>query len=114
MGGKLAGLRRRLEKAEKVLAETAEGERLADCICKVRDVSPPTIAFSNKPEEFEAEMKKKCPVHGFRHLGHIVAIRFVAPGRKDERGRLDELLDEYYALESKHSEAQLEHDSQEA
>jgi len=61
MGGKLAGLRRRLEKAEKVLAETAEGERLADCICKVRDVSPPTIAFSNKPEEFEAENEEEMP-----------------------------------------------------
>jgi hypothetical protein len=114
MSGKLPGFRKRLAKVERALAATAEQEKLADCVCKVRDVSPPTVAFSNKPEEFEAEMNQKCPVHGFRHLGHIVAIRFVKPGGNHERCRLDELLEQYYARESQHSKAKLEHDCQEA
>jgi hypothetical protein len=113
MSGKLAGLRRRLAKVEEALAETAEQEKLADCICKDRPRGPGTLAFSNRPEEFEAEMNQTCPVHGFRHLGHIMAIRFVDPDHKDERFRLDELLEEYYARESQ-NRPKLEHDSQEA
>jgi len=97
MSGKLSGLRRRLAKVENALTETTERERLAHCICKGRSECFGTMAFSNKPEEFEAEMNQTCPVHGFRHLGHVIVIRSFEPGRKQERGRLDQLLDEYYA-----------------
>jgi hypothetical protein len=112
VAGKLAGLRRRLEKAEKALAETAEQENLANCICKVGPKSGPTIAQSNEPEKFEAEMNRKCPVHGFRDLGPILVIRITDhPG---ERFPLDDLLDEYYARKSEYERAQREHDNQEA
>jgi hypothetical protein len=113
MAGKLAGLRRRLEKAEKVLAETAEQEKLANCICKVGAKSRPTIVRSDQPEEFEAEMNRKCPVHGFRDLGGpIIVIRLTDhPG---ERFPLDDLLDEYKARKSEYERAKREHDSQEA
>jgi hypothetical protein len=92
VSGKLVGLRRRLEKAEKALAETAEQEKLADCICKVPGRSRPTFARSDQPEEFEAEMNQKCPVHGFRHLGTILYMKIC--DHSDERFRLDDLLDE--------------------
>jgi hypothetical protein len=112
MGGKLAGLRRRLEKAEKALAETAEQEKLANCICKVGGKSRPTIVRSDQPEKFEAEMNQKCLVHGFRDLGNIINIKMTNhPG---ERFRLDDLLDEYRARKSEYERAKREHDSQEA
>ena len=95
MSGKLPGLRRRLVRLEQALAETAEQGKLADCVCKFRNQSPAMIAFSNKPEEFEAEMNQKCPVHGFRDLGNIIHMKFT--DLPDERFRLDDLLDEYYA-----------------
>jgi hypothetical protein len=112
MAGKLAGLRRRVEKAEKALAETAEQEKLANCTCKVGLKLSPTIARSDEPEKFEAEMNQKCPVHGFRDLGPIVAIRIT--DLPDERFRLDDLLDEYHARKSEYERAKLEHDNQEA
>jgi hypothetical protein len=112
MAGRLAGLRRRLEKAEKALAETAQQERLANCICKIGPKSRPTIAQSNEPEKFEEEMNQKCPVHGFRDLGPIIAIRIA--DLPDERFRLDDLLDEYRARKSENERAKREHDLQEA
>jgi hypothetical protein len=112
MVGKLAGLQRRLQKVEKALADTAEQQRLADCICRIGPKSAPTIAYSTQAEKFEAEMNQKCPVHGFRDLGPIIAIRITdEPG---ERFRLDDLLDEYKARESEYRRAKLEHDHQEA
>ena len=115
MSGKLPGLRRRLEKVEKALAETAEKEKPANCICIPDGKRFSTIAFSNKPEEFEADMNQRCPAHGFRSLGHIMVFRVVGPGqKKDERRRLDNLLAEYRAREAEYSRTKLEHDSQEA
>jgi hypothetical protein len=112
MSGKLAGLRRRLEKAEKALGQTVEQERLADCICKVGAKARPTIVRSDQPEELEAEMNQKCPVHGFRHLGGpIIVIRIT--DLPNERFRVDDLLDEYYARKSAYERAKLEHDTQE-
>jgi hypothetical protein len=72
------------------------------------------MAFSNKPDEFEAEMSQICSVHGFRCLGCVMVNRFVALGRNHERGRLDDLLDEYYARQAEHERGKLEHDTQEA
>jgi hypothetical protein len=114
VSGRLTGLRRRLAKVEKALAETAEQEKMAGCICIPRRGRFTTIAFSNKPEEFEAEMNQKCPAHGFRSLGHIVVFRVVGPGEEDERCKLDDLLDEYRARETEYSRTKLEHDTQEA
>lgn len=111
MAGKLPGLRRRLAKVENALAEAAEREKLADCICKVWGKSPITWACSEQPEQFEAEMNRKCPVHGFRNLGHILpTIITDDPG---ERFRLHDLLDEYYARKSEYERAKREDDCQE-
>jgi hypothetical protein len=112
VSGKLAGLRRRLEKAEKALAETAEQEKLANCICRIPGKSRPTFVRSDQPEELEAEMNQKCPVHGFRHLGSIMIIRIT--DLPNERFRIDDLLDEYYARKSAYERAKLEHVNQEA
>jgi hypothetical protein len=97
MSGKLAGFQRRLANVEKALAATAKQEKLEDCICLPSAEHFGILAFSNKPEESEAEMNQTCPVHGFRHLGHVIAFRVVKPGQKYERCRFDELLEEYYA-----------------
>jgi uncharacterized protein YkuJ len=112
MSGKLAGFRKRLERVEKAVAETAEPKNLADCICIPDGTRLITVAFSNKPEEFEAEMNQECPAHGFRSLGQIISFRVVAPNCKHERCRLDELLEEYRQRESQYK-ARLEHDTQE-
>jgi hypothetical protein len=111
VSGKLAGLRRRLEKAEKALAETTQQENLANCTCKVGAKSRPMIVRSDQPEELEAEMNQKCPVHGFRDLGTpIIVIRIT--DTPDERFRVDDLLDEYNARKSEYQRAKLEHDTQ--
>jgi hypothetical protein len=110
MAGKLAGLRRRLEKAEKALAETVEQEKMANCICKK---SRPMIVRSDQPEELEVEMNQKCPVHGFRHLGTpLIVIRCSDTDLPDERFRIDDLLDEYKARKSAFERAKLEHVNQ--
>jgi len=56
-------------------------------------------------------MNQRCPVHGFRDLGHLIACRFVDG---DERVSLDDLLDEYKARKAEYERAKLEHDHQEA
>jgi hypothetical protein len=112
VSGKLAGLRRRLEKAEKALGETVEQEKLANCICKIGTKLAPTIVRSDQAEELEAEMNQKCAVHGFRDLGApIIVIRITdLPG---ERFRIDDLLDEYKARKSAYEKAKLENVNQE-
>ena len=112
MSGKLPGLRRRLEKLDKALAETAEQEKLANCICKILGKSRPTFARSDQPEEFEAEMNQTCLVHGFRDLGQILVMRITDD--LNERFKLDDLLDEYHARKSEYERARLEDDTQEA
>jgi len=64
VSGRLTGFRRRLAKVEQALAETAEQEKLTDCVCIPNGARSITIAFSNKPEEFEADMNQKCPPTG--------------------------------------------------
>jgi hypothetical protein len=68
---------------------------------------------SDQPEEFEAEINRKCPVHGFRDLGGpIIVIRIT--DNLGERFRVDDLLDEYKApRKSEYERAKLEHDTQE-
>jgi hypothetical protein len=111
MAGKLAGLRRRLEKAEQALAETAEQEKMANCLCKK---SRPLIVRSDQPEELDAEMNQKCPVHGFRHLGTpLIVIRCSDADLPDGRFRIDDLLDQYHARKSAFVRAKREHANQE-
>lgn len=112
MSGKVAAFRRRLANVENALADAAEQEKQEDCICIPHGARLITIAFSNKPEEFEADMNEKCPAHGFRSLGQIISFRVVASGRIDERCRLDELLEEYRQRESQYR-TKLEHDQHE-
>lgn len=115
MSGKLAGLEKRLASVEKALAETAEQEKLADCICKIGDPPPATLAFSNQPEAFEAEMNLTCPVPGFRNLGHLIVFYMVnRGGGRCDSSRFDELLAEYRERESQNFRPKLEHASQEA
>lgn len=114
MSGKLAGFRKRLERVEKIVAETAEQKNLADCICIPHGARVTTTAFTSKPEEFEAEMNQRCPAHGFRSLGQIMVFRVVGPGqKKDKRCRLDEMLAEYRAREAEYSKTKLEQAHQE-
>jgi len=119
MSVKLAGLLKRLARLEKLMAEIAERERLADCICNVAGSKwGPTIvykssAFASDAEYFEAKMNQTCPVHGFRDLGCILSIRFITPGRSYERCRVDDVLDEYHARRSQYYRA-IENASQEA
>jgi len=103
-----------LEKAEKALSETVEEKKLAGCICIPYGGRFTTIAFSNKPEEFEVEMNQTCPAHGFRSLGQIMIFYVVGRGGQCDRSRLDELLAEYRARESQYSRTKLRHDHQEA
>jgi hypothetical protein len=114
MSGKLAGFRKRLERVEKIVAETPEQKELADCICIPHGARVTTIAFTNKPEEFEAEMNQKCPAHGFRSLGQIMVFRVVGRGqKKDERCRLDDLMADYRTREAEYSRTKLEQAHQE-
>jgi hypothetical protein len=108
------GFRRRLAKVELALVETAEQEKRTDCICIPYGGRMATIAFTNKSEEFEADMNQKCPAHGFRSLGQIMVFRVVGPGqKKEERCRLDDLLAEYRAREAEHGRTQLQEAHQE-
>ncbi len=66
MSGKLLGLRRRLARVERTLANIAKREEMADCICQEM-----TVVMPDQPEKFEAEMNRTCPVHGFRRLEAI-------------------------------------------
>jgi len=51
-------------------------------------------------------MNRTCPLHGFRDLGTIIQIKFVADGRTGARApkkpkeiALERLLEEYWAVE---------------
>ena len=73
MSGRLPGLRRRLAKAEKVVVQAAERERLANCNCKRPGFESTTIRST---EELRAEMRQLCPVHGIRHPGTLVTYTY--------------------------------------
>jgi hypothetical protein len=111
MPGKNNGLRKRLAAIEQRLAEMERREELANCNCKDR-----TSACAAMLEEFEAEMKVTCPTHGFRRLGQITRLSFVEPDGTEcgNTASLEQLLAEYDARYTRHSNAELEHDSQES
>jgi hypothetical protein len=118
MSGKLPSLRKRLVKAEHMLAHLAKGESGAKCICQMV-----TVASPDRTEEFEAEMNRTCPVHGFRRLGMIVRVEFVGRERRvEENANLDQLLETYRARQFptkprlsqlRQAAIKLKHDSQE-
>lgn len=93
MSGKLPSLRKRMAKVEQTLANLAEGESEAKCICKAV-----TVIWSDDAEEFEAEMNRTCPAHGFRRLGTIVRVGFAdADGTVQKSAKLDQPLETYEA-----------------
>src|SRR6202035_5752461 len=99
-----------LDNAEKVLAETAEQDRLEGCICKEQTAN--TVVLSWEPGKFEAEMNQKCRVHGFRYLGELLVFNAVGRGGVlSDKSRIDALLEEYCARKSQYT-AKLEHDQQ--
>src|SRR3989442_523478 len=87
MSGKLPSLRKRLAKVEQKLVDVATEQESAKCNC--RDF---TFADEHCPEEFEAEMNRTCPAHGFRRLGGIVHTSYVA---EEENPKLRHLLEIY-------------------
>lgn len=92
MAEKFASLDRRLTKVEQELTSRERRRELANCTC--REV---TVALPNQIEEFEAEMNRTCPAHGFRRLGQILALSFVKPDRTvtEESIKLAQLLEKY-------------------
>ncbi len=81
MSGKLSGLRKRLAKVERQLADHARREGLANCTC-----SAVTLAIPGREREFEAEMNLPCPAHGLRRLGKIICLRPVGPEKEPWKG----------------------------
>jgi hypothetical protein len=75
----LSSLSRRLAKVEQKLADSARREKLVNCIC-----GDTIIAVSTAPEQFEAEMNRTCPVHGFRRLEKIIPVIFGRVDASDE------------------------------
>ena len=78
----------RLAKMRGEITKLANKEAVALCNCKRI-----TVAFGRKPEEFEAEMKLTCAVHGHRKLGTIVSLLGIPRDADDLR--LIELLRRY-------------------
>jgi hypothetical protein len=86
-------------------------QQLRDLRCNCREMTP---VDPEEPEAFEAEMNLTCPVHSFRHLGHIVDYIIVG----EERAKLDELLKIYRARQLprdrlRQAGLKLKHDSEE-
>lgn len=101
----LSSLSRRLAKVEQKLADSARREKLVNCIC-----GDTIIAVSTAPEQFEAEMNRTCPVHGFRRFGKICAVMFgVTDGPETkEEAKLRQLLETYELRLSQLSQSSVE------
>jgi|SRR4051812_19038520 hypothetical protein len=96
MSARLPGLQRRLAKAERTLAGIVKQAALKNCTC-VDDISP------NTAEEFEMEMNRPCPIHGFRSLGKIYRMFFINPdGTEDEDPKFNELIKIYEERRARH------------
>ena len=78
----------RLVKMRAEIAKLANKEARAFCNC-----NQITVAYGRAPEDFEAEMKRVCPVHERRKLG-VIVLAMCVPHRASEL-RLLELLDSY-------------------
>jgi hypothetical protein len=98
MSTRLFILNKRLVKVEQQVAHIAWREKLADCKCFPKGPAGSALPFVVKnAEEFEADMKVTCPVHGFRRLGALMIVQIA--GRKgeisEEYTRRMELVTEY-------------------
>lgn len=80
-----------LAKMRSEISELARREARPFCNCKQI-----TVAYGWSPEEFEAETKLVCAIHGRRRLGVIVPI-FGFPYEAGDL-RLMELMDTYYRI----------------
>lgn len=80
--------RQRLGKIRTQITNLANKEAAKLCCCRVI-----TVGYGNNPDEFEAEMKRPCLVHGRRKLGHIVTFTCTTPDPDDLR--LLELVRQY-------------------
>jgi hypothetical protein len=95
MSGRLHGLQKRMARVEQMLAHVAIAEELRKCIC-VKFTS--VTANEHELDEFESEMNRTCPVHGFRRLGVITTISCrESEEYARDNARLDQLLAEYEA-----------------
>jgi hypothetical protein len=105
MSEKLASFRRRLAKLEQECADRVRREELVDCNCPEIKSVVSFLAFGSK--QFEAEMNKTCPVHGFRRLGSIVALNFVEPNgtETEDSAKLSQLIDTYQIRLAQHSQS---------
>ena len=104
-------LRRRIAKAEKALANRKKQQELANCVC-----GGVVTAIPGQAEEFEAEINRTCPAHGYRRIGHLIRVQWVdsernlarTSERKRERDRqddadIDRLIEIYEARFSNNS-----------
>jgi hypothetical protein len=62
-------IKKRLARVEEKLADLAQREALANCICR-------SVTLIHSDEEWEAERNRKCPVHELRQ-DHFIQIRVV-------------------------------------
>jgi hypothetical protein len=90
MSGKLSSLDRRLAKVEQRLTDRARRKKLANCICREGTQAA-------EAEEFEVEMNRTCPVHGFRRLGKITPLVYVNPDKTftEDSAKLLKLIETY-------------------
>lgn len=102
MSTSLVRLQTRLRRIERIFTDLPKPEKPVNCNC--RDL---TAAHDENPDEFESEMNRKCPVHGFRQLGSIIRVKYVERGRHvgigqvtTESAKLDHLLNTYWARRS--------------
>lgn len=89
--------RKRLERLEEKLADLIKHEALVNCICLDH-------VFVNSRERFVREIRRACPVHGFRRLGLITCV-YIVPGNDITPDHpsfgLDEAIAEYERLLAK-------------
>ena len=68
-----------------------EAKRFCNC-------QPSTAVID--PDEFERELSKVCPVHGFRNLGVLVTVTCTEPTEEDKR--IEQLKAPYFEKLRKH------------
>ena len=85
----LTAIGRRIKRIENQIDSAARERWAKDCNCFAF-----VSLFGGNLAEFEAEMIKMCPVHGFRRLQHPILI--VNGGPNDPNySRIRELIDRY-------------------
>jgi len=70
--------RQRLGELRAGITNLAHKEAKNLCCCQL-------ITVANEPEEFDAEMKRSCLIHGRRNLGHLVVVTCTPPDQDDVR-----------------------------